>query len=57
MLTSYKSHPGENIAQKHKTTEIIWSGRSTTRYNVYPNQLNRLYRVEEFHQLKSRHVF
>ena len=35
----------------------IWSGGRTTRYKVYPNQLNRLKRVEKLHHLKTQPIF
>ena len=43
---SHMSHPGGNLLRKHKTINI-WRGGRTTRHKVYPDQLNRLKRVEK----------
>ena len=46
--TIYKIHLGWNLVHIHKTIKFDAKGR-TTRYKVYPNQLKRQKRVENFH--------
>ena len=50
--TIYTNHPGGNLVHKHKTKKI-GRGLRTTRYKVYPNQLNKLKREENF--VTSKH--
>ena len=41
---------------KHKNHKL-WRGGRTNRYKLYPNQLNRLKRVEKSHRLKSQLIY
>ena len=50
--TIYTNHPGRNLVHKHKTKKN-GRGLRTTRYKVYPNQLNKLKREENF--VTSKH--
>ena len=56
MLTTYTNHLGENLVHKLKAVKFDKVGEQpATRY--YPNQLNRLIRVEKLHRLKSQTIF
>ena len=41
---------------KHENHKL-WRGGRTNRYKLYPNQLNRLKRVEKSHRLKSQLIY
>ena len=56
MLTVYSNHPGGNLVHKLKAVKFDLVGEQlATRY--FPNQLNRLKRVEKFHRLKTQPIF
>lgn len=42
---------------KNIAIKIDGGGGSTTRYNIYPNLLNGLEKVEKFDDLKSKSLF
>ena len=49
----YSNHGSGNLVHKYKTIKFD-KVQSTTRYNVYPNKLNKLKRVQKLHPLKSQ---
>ena len=49
----FSNHAGGNFVHKYKTIEFD-KVQSTTRYNVDPNKLNKLKRVQKLHPLKSQ---
>jgi len=52
----YTHHPGGILVHKHNTIKFDVVGEQpATKY--YPNQLNRLRRVEKLHRLKLRSIF
>ena len=56
MLTVYSNHPGGNLVHKLKAVKFDLVGEQpATRH--YPNQPNRLKRVEKLHRLKSQPIF
>ena len=56
MLTVYSNHPGGNLVHKLKAVKFDLVGEQlATRY--FPNQLNRLKRVEKLHRLKTQPIF
>ena len=56
VLTIYTKHPGGNPVLKHKSVKFdVVGAQPATKY--FPNQLNRLKRVEKLHRLKSQPIF
>lgn len=53
MPNIFSNHAGGNFVHKYKTIKFD-KVQSTTRYNVYPNKLNKLKRVQKLHPLKSQ---
>ena len=49
----FSNHAGGNFVHKYKTIKFD-KVQSTTRYNVDPNKLNKLKRVQKLHPLKSQ---
>ena len=49
----FSNHAGGNLVHKYKTIKFD-KVQSTTHYNVYPNKLNKLKRVQKLHSLKSQ---
>ena len=56
MPTIYINHPGGHLVYKQKTVKFDVVGERPAT-NDYPNQLNRLRRVEKLHRLKPQSIF
>ena len=57
LTTIYTGHPTGNLVHNSNRTTKFELGGRTTCYKVYPNQPNRLKRVEKWHHLKLQPIF